>query len=78
MELKRDIEADIIYLEVGKGPIEYAKNTGNIVVHFSKDNVPVFIEILGAHGFAGKMGKVMKVKELLKAAVNPGTKKVRT
>jgi len=78
MELQRDIEADIIYLEVGKGPIEYAKNTGNIITHLSKDHVPVFIEILGAHGFAGKMGKVMKVKELIKAALEPGDKKLRT
>lgn len=45
-------EADVLTWEISKdAPIESAKELGNIVVHFTQNNVPVLIEILEASSF---------------------------
>ena len=44
-------EADVLRVELGAAPIEYASEMGNIVVHFSKKGIPVYVEILEAAGF---------------------------
>jgi len=44
-------EADVLRFEVSNQPIDYAKEIGNFIVHFSKDNLPVYIEILKAKNF---------------------------
>ncbi|OGY33300.1 MAG: hypothetical protein A3C02_00390 [Candidatus Andersenbacteria bacterium RIFCSPHIGHO2_02_FULL_45_11] len=45
-------EADVLTLEISKdAPIDSAKEVGNIVVHFTHNNVPVLIEILEASSF---------------------------
>jgi len=43
-----DPEADILSWEITGRPIEYAKEIGNVVIHFSKNHSPVLIEILEA------------------------------
>lgn len=43
-----DPEADILSWEITGRPIEYAKEIGNAVIHFSKNHSPVLIEILEA------------------------------
>lgn len=44
-------EADVLRVEVSKQPIDYAKEIGNFVVHFTKEGLPVYIEILEASKF---------------------------
>jgi hypothetical protein len=44
-------EADVLRVEVANLPIDYAKEIGNFVVHFSKDGLPVYVEILKASKF---------------------------
>ena len=44
-------EADVLTYEITNQPIDYAKEIGNIVVHFTKNNIPVLIEILEATRF---------------------------
>lgn len=44
-------DADVLVVEVSKKPIEYAEMIGNIIVHFTKDNNPVLLEILEASKF---------------------------
>jgi len=44
-------EADVLTYEITSQPIDYAKEIGNIVVHFTKNNIPVLIEILEATKF---------------------------
>ncbi len=44
-------EADVLSYEITNQPIDYAKEIGNIVVHFTKNNIPVLIEILEATRF---------------------------
>lgn len=44
-------DADVLTVEVSKKPIEFAEMIGNIIVHFTKDNDPVLLEILEASKF---------------------------
>lgn len=44
-------EADILRVETGAAPIEFATEVGNVVVHFSKKGIPVYFEILEATKF---------------------------
>ncbi len=41
-------EADVLSWELSDQAIDSARETGNLVVHFSKDQVPVLIEVLEA------------------------------
>lgn len=47
-------EADVLRIETSRKPIDYATEMGNIVVHFSTDNMPVYFEILEATKFLKK------------------------
>ena len=52
-------EADVLMLEKGNEPIEYAEEMGNFIVHFDKQNNPVILELLEASKFLSKAGKLM-------------------
>lgn len=53
-------EADVLSWEISGNPIDYAKEIGNIVVHFTKNNVPVLVEILEASRFLAKTKNVVE------------------
>ena len=36
-------EADVLMWEIANMAIDYAKEIGNVVVHFTKNNIPVLI-----------------------------------
>lgn len=55
-------EADVLMWEIADSPIAHAKEIGNIVVHFTKNNVPVLIEILEAGKFLAKTKHVVEKK----------------
>jgi len=55
-------EADVLAWEINGMPINYAKEIGNIIVHFTKNNVPVLVEILEASKFLAQ-AKSVKNKE---------------
>lgn len=60
-------EADILMWEITDKPIDFAKEIGNVVVHFTKNNIPVLIEILEASKFLAKAKSfVQKDKSLIK------------
>ena len=44
-------EADVLMWEITDKPIDFAKEIGNVVVHFDKQDEPVLIEILEARKF---------------------------
>lgn len=48
------LEADVLTIESSAAPIDYAKEIGNVVVHFTRDNQPVLLEILEASKFLDK------------------------
>ena len=52
-------EADVLMWEITDKPIDFAKEIDNVVVHFTKNNIPVLIEILEASKF------LFKVKNLI-------------
>ena len=67
-------DADVLAWEITGQSINYAKEIGNIVVHFSKNNMPVLVEILEASKFLTK-AKNMATKEKIsfpKYAVTAG------
>ena len=47
-------EADVLMWEITNKPIDFAKEIGNVVVHFTKNNIPVLIEILEASKFLAR------------------------
>lgn len=52
--------ADVLMWEISDSSIDYAKEIGNFVVHFTKNNVPVLIEILEASKFLAKTKNVVE------------------
>lgn len=53
-------EADVLMWEITDKPIDFAKEIGNVIVHFTKDNVPVLIEILEAGKFLARAEKFLE------------------
>ena len=60
--MRYDRGADVLTLETDRNAkIDYARELGNVVVHFTKNNVPVLVEILHASSLTqkGLFGKVV-------------------
>ena len=58
MKVSYDREQDILMVEVSGEPIDYAEELGLIIVHFTKDEKPVLLEILDASEFLTEATKV--------------------
>ena len=54
LRMKYDPGVDILLVEVSKRPIDHAEELGPVIVHFSKDDKPVALEILDASLFVTK------------------------
>lgn len=55
VKISYEPEADVLMWEVSNKPINSAKEIGNIVIHFTKNNIPVLIEVLEASRFLTKV-----------------------
>ncbi len=53
-------EADILRIEAGREPIDYASEIGNVIVHFSRKDKPVYFEILEASKFLKKATTLLR------------------
>lgn len=63
MKVKYSRSEDILLIEVSNEPIDYAEEVGSIIVHFTKDEKPVLLEILDASEFLAETTKItMKPK----------------
>jgi uncharacterized protein YuzE len=51
MKMTYDREEDILTIETAEGKIDHAEEMGPIIVHFTKEDKPVVIEILDASDF---------------------------
>ena len=51
MNISYDRETDIMMLELSKAKIDHAEQAGSIIIHFSKKDKPVMLEILDASEF---------------------------
>ena len=61
-----DAEANIMCIELAKGNIEYAKQFGNFIVHFSRHKKPILLEILEASNFKGQFDNITNLKDIKK------------
>lgn len=50
-KFRYDKEEDILMVWFSKDPVDYAEQEKNLIIHFSKDNKPVLMEILDASSF---------------------------
>jgi len=59
-KISYESEADVLTWEITDKPIDYAKEIGNVVVHFTENNIPVLIEILEASKFLAEARSLVK------------------
>jgi len=66
VKIKYDADADVLSWELSrKIKIDYASEVGNIVVHFTKNHMPVIVEVLEASKLIRQSKKtVEKAREL--------------
>jgi uncharacterized protein YuzE len=63
-KISYDRDADILSWELSKvGDIDYASEMGDVVVHFTKDNKPVYLEVLNASKFLQKSREMARRPE---------------
>jgi len=51
MEFRYDQEDDVLMIWFSKEPVDFAEQQKDVIVHFSKANKPVLMEILDASKF---------------------------
>lgn len=57
MKVSYNREEDILTIETAKGNVDHAEEMGSFIVHFTKDDKPVIIEILDASDFLSLVTK---------------------
>lgn len=62
MKLKYSKEDDVLMIELNKKPIDYAEQSGDLIVHFSPQREAVLLEILDASLFFKKAAKAFPAK----------------
>lgn len=62
MKFKYEKEDDVMMIELSSDRIDYAEQTGNLVVHFSPKRKAVLLEILDASKFLEKAVKSIPQK----------------
>ena len=58
MKIKYDREVDILMIELSDEKIDYAEEAGPMIIHFTKDNKPILIEILDASEFLAELTRI--------------------
>ena len=64
VKISYEPEADVLTWEITDKPIDFAKEAGNVIVHFTKNNMPVLIEVLEASKFLAKAKNLVKKNEI--------------
>lgn len=59
MSLKYYRNDNILVIRLSRTPYEYAEKQGDFIVHFSKDNKPVRIEVLNAKRFLKETNAIL-------------------
>ena len=60
MKYSYDKQSNILRIKIADKPFDYAEEMGNFVVHFDKENKPVYIEILNADQFIKETTSIIK------------------
>lgn len=58
MRIGYDRDKDILLIEVSRAPIDHAEELGPLIVHFSKQDRPVLLEVQDASDFLSAATKV--------------------
>jgi len=71
MKPKYNIEADLLSFRLSKKHYKYARQEGDVIVHYSENKEPVLIEILNATEFLKQTNKSLpkQVREQVFPAV---------
>ena len=59
-----DPEANILCWQIAKGKISHVREVGNFVIHVSRAEKPILIEILEASKFIGQFDKIKDINDL--------------
>ena len=62
MKFKYQKEDDVMTIELSGDKIDYAEQTGDLIVHFSPKRKAVLLEILDASNFLQKVAKSISEK----------------
>jgi len=54
-------EDDVLNIWLSRKPIDYAEQTGDVIVHFTKKSEAVYIEVLDASRLLKDFGKTLPV-----------------
>lgn len=57
-----ETEDDVLNIWFSRKPIDYAEQTGDVIVHFTKNNQAVYIEILDATKFLKEANRILPKK----------------
>lgn len=58
-------DADAILIELSDKPIDHAEESGQVIIHFSKEGEPVLLEILDAREFLlNSLSSLVREKEV--------------
>lgn len=60
IKMSYEPEADVLRVEAGRRPIDYATEVGNMIIHFSREGLPVYFEILEASKFVKKARTLLR------------------
>lgn len=52
-------EDDVLNIWLSRKPIDYAEQTGDVIVHFTKDKEAVYIEVLDASNLLKDLSKTL-------------------
>jgi len=59
MKYYYDRQSNVLRIKIVDRPFDYAEEMGNFVVHFDKENKPVYIEILNADQFIKETASII-------------------
>ncbi|MBI2010095.1 MAG: DUF2283 domain-containing protein [Candidatus Chisholmbacteria bacterium] len=62
MKVKYNKKDDVMMIEFNQEPIEYAEQSGDLIVHFSPKRKAVLLEILEASKFLRRTSKKLPVE----------------
>jgi len=61
LAIEYDPESDVLRWEITKtAPIDHASEMGNVVIHLTKDHLPVLVEVLEASQFLKQSEKTVE------------------
>ncbi|OGM32922.1 hypothetical protein A2803_05000 [Candidatus Woesebacteria bacterium RIFCSPHIGHO2_01_FULL_44_21] len=59
MKFRYDKEDDVLMVWLSQAKVDYAEKNKNVIIHFSKNDKPILMEILEASKFLKNTSKVL-------------------